>query len=203
MQFDRTAYVCSHSASQQALVKGEESLVDLKNVVVPVSNEILYDDVELAGMGKGKASLLQHLPGLLQRQFQCRGKGYGGRLGGLVVDIRADLGEQFTVDVGLFVALGVGDPGLVDLPQQHLGKALVQFAEGFVQIGRGRDGSQGIFLHGHGGQSHSAALDLPVVGVCIHIAVVDIGGNVGKQFPTDGVGSPVEDDQIHRHVGLS
>ena len=45
--------------AQQTLVKGEESLVDLKDVVVPVGNEILYDDVEFAGMGKGKASLLQ------------------------------------------------------------------------------------------------------------------------------------------------
>lgn len=48
-----------------ALVKGEQCLVNLENVVVPVGNKILHDDVELAGMGKGKASLLQHLPYLL------------------------------------------------------------------------------------------------------------------------------------------
>ena len=40
------------------------------------------------------------------------------------MDVLADLGEQFAVDIGLLIALGVGDSGVVDLPQQHLGKAI-------------------------------------------------------------------------------
>ena len=154
-------------------------------------------------MGEGKARLSQHLPGLLQRQFQSHGKGHGGELGGFIVDIRADLGEQLAVDVGPFVTLCVSHAPLVDLPQQHLRKALIQFAEGLVQTG-GRHGTGGRhtlrFLHGHGGHSHPAALGLPAVGVGIHIAVIDVRGNVGKEFSADGVGSPVKDHQIHRHV---
>ena len=34
----------------------------------------------------------------------------------------------------------------------------------------------------------------------IHIAVVDVGGDFGKELAADGVGGPVKDDQIHRHV---
>ena len=49
------------SSAQQALIKGEQSLVDFKNVVVPVGDEILHDDIELAGVGEGKARLFQQL----------------------------------------------------------------------------------------------------------------------------------------------
>ena len=168
--------------AQQALVKGEQSLVDFEDVVVPVGNEILHDDVELAGMGEGKTCFPQHLPCLLQGEFQSHSKGHGGGLGWLVVDIRADFGEQFAVNVGLFVTLGVSHALLVDFPQQHLGKTLVQFAKGFVQTGgcRGAGGRHTLrFLHGHRGHSHPAALSLPAIGVGIHIAVIDVGGNVG------------------------
>ena len=190
-------------SSQQALVKGEQGLVDLEDVVVLVGNEILHDDVELAGVGESKARLLQHLTSLGQRQLQGYGKGHGGGLGGLVVDIRADLGEELAVDVGLFVALGVGHAPLVDLPQQHLGKALVQLAEGFVQAESPHGAGSGHplrLLHGHDVQSHPAALVLIAVGVGLHIAVVDVGGDIGKELAADGVGGPVEDDQIDHHV---
>lgn len=36
--------------SEQALVKGEQSLIDLEDIVVPVLNEILNDDVKLVGV---------------------------------------------------------------------------------------------------------------------------------------------------------
>ena len=36
--------------SEQALVKGKQSLVDLEDIVVPVLNEILNDDVKLVGV---------------------------------------------------------------------------------------------------------------------------------------------------------
>ncbi len=51
--------------------------------------------------------------------------GHGGRLGGFIVDVRADLGEQLAVDISLFVTLGVSRAPLVDLPQEHLRKTLV------------------------------------------------------------------------------
>ena len=40
------------------------------------------------------------------------------------MDVLADRGEQFEVDIGLLIALGFGDSVFVDLPQQHLGKAI-------------------------------------------------------------------------------
>ena len=97
------------------------------------------------------------------------------------------------------LALGVGDAPLIDLPQQHLGKTLVQFAEGFVQAGVSLGGGQ-LRLQGHGSQGHPAALGFPSVGVGLHIAVIDVGGDIGKELAADGVGDPVKDDQIHGHV---
>ena len=168
-----------------------------------MGDEILHDNIELAGVRKGKARFPQHLPSFLQRQFQGNGKGHGGGLGGLVVDIGADLGEELAVDIGLFVALDVGHAPLIDLAQQHLGKTLVQLAKGLVQAGRGcgtRSGGTLCLLHRHGGQGHPAALVLIAVGVGLHIAVVDVGGDVGKELAADCVGGPIEDDQVHRHV---
>ena len=46
--------------SEQALVKGEQRLIDLKDVIVSVLNEILNDDVKLVGVRKGKARLHEH-----------------------------------------------------------------------------------------------------------------------------------------------
>ena len=56
-----SAMVCSYSLiafaslqnlySNQALVKGEQRLVDFKDVVVPMLHKILHDDVEFIGMG--------------------------------------------------------------------------------------------------------------------------------------------------------
>ena len=39
--------LCPSLRSEQALVKGEQRLVDLEDIVVPVLNEILNDDVKL------------------------------------------------------------------------------------------------------------------------------------------------------------
>ena len=43
-------------------------------------------------------------------------------------------------------------------------------------------------------------MSLPAIGVGIHIAVIDVGGNVGKELTADGVGRSVEDDQINHHI---
>ena len=34
----------------------------------------------------------------------------------------------------------------------------------------------------------------------LYIAIVDVGGDIGKELSADGVGGPVEDDQVHGHV---
>ena len=75
------------STSQQALVEGEQRLIDFKDIVVLMGDEILHDDVKLAGMGKGKARLLKQFLSLLQRQLQGDGKGHCGGFGGLIVNI--------------------------------------------------------------------------------------------------------------------
>ena len=119
------------------------------------------------------------------------------------MNIRADFRKEFTVNISLFVTLGISHATFVDLPQEHLRKAFIQFAEGFVQS-EGSRGARGrhpfFFLHGHGGHGHPAALGLPAVGVGVHIAVIDVCGNVSKELSTDGIGGSVKDDQIHRHV---
>jgi len=119
------------------------------------------------------------------------------------VDVRADLGEQLAVDISLFVTLGVSHATFVDLPQQHLRKALIQFAEGFVQSegSRGARGRHTLrFPYRHGGHGHPAALSLPAVGMGGHVAIVNVGCDVSKEFSTDGIDGSVEDHQIHRHI---
>ena len=48
--------------SQQGLIEGEEDLVDLKDVVPAVGEEVFDDDVELAAGREGEARLHQQLP---------------------------------------------------------------------------------------------------------------------------------------------
>ena len=68
------------------------------------------------------------------------------------MDIRADFGKEFAINIGLFVTLGVSHAALVDLPQEHLRKAFIQFAEGFVQ-------SKGAEVQGAGIHSSSMAME--------------------------------------------
>ena len=93
--------------SEQALVKGEQRLVDLENVIVPLHDEVLDDDVKLAAGTQGVARAGNEVAGLRQAQLQRDSKGNGCCLGWLVVRIVADLREQLAVDIGLFVNLGV------------------------------------------------------------------------------------------------
>ena len=60
----------------------------------------------------------------------------------------------------------------------------------------------GVIGHGgrHGGHGHPAALSLPAVGMGGHVAIVNVGCDVSKEFSTDGIGGSVEDLQIHRHI---
>ena len=125
------------------------------------------------------------------------------------MDVRAYLREELAVDVGLFVALGVGHAALVDLPQEHLGKALVQHVQGLSQAVRNRQarggGEELLRLGGRRGsgaqgEAVTPPLRFEAVRVLRDVAVVDVGGNVGKEFFADVEGRPVEDDEINRHV---
>ena len=128
--------VCE-SRPQQALVKGEQRLVDLVNVVVPLADEILDDHVELAAAAEGIARAGYEIAGFVQIQFQRDGKGEGRGLGRPVVRVAADLGEQLAVDVGPLVDLGILFAAAVDVRQQRFGKSGVQMPQPVVQTAEG------------------------------------------------------------------
>ena len=81
------SHIRRHLCAQQALVKGEQSLVDGENIMVPLFDKILDDDVELAAATQGISRPCNKVAGFLQAQFQRDGKGDGRRLGRLVVGI--------------------------------------------------------------------------------------------------------------------
>lgn len=68
---------------QQTLVKREQRLVDFENVIVPLHDEILDDDVELAAGAEGIARAGDEVAGLRQAQLQRDGEGHRRGLGGL------------------------------------------------------------------------------------------------------------------------
>ena len=61
--------LCPSLRSEQALVKGEQRLIDFKDVVVSVLNEILNDDVNLVGVREGKTRLHEQFFRFIQRQL--------------------------------------------------------------------------------------------------------------------------------------
>ena len=117
----------------QALVKGKQSLVDLKDVIVPMLNEILHDDVKLVGVGECEARFHEHI--LHFRKWQLKGDGECNDrgLGRLVGLVRADLREELPVNIRLLIALRVRHAAFVNLPQQHLGKALIDLFQCIVE----------------------------------------------------------------------
>ncbi len=121
------------SPADQRLVKGKQHLVEGKHVVVAVNDEVLHNDVELAAVGQGKPRPPDEVLRLLQVQLQGNGKGQRGGLGGLIGRIASDLGEQLSVDVGLFVDLRVLFAGAVDELQQGLGKAGISAVQQLLQ----------------------------------------------------------------------
>ena len=187
---------------QQALIEREQRLIDLKNVVVPLHDEILDDDIKLAAGAEGVARAGDEVAGLRQAQLQRDGEGHRHGLGGLVVRVVADFREQLAVYVGLFVDLGVLFAAAVDELQQRLRKSGVQMRKRLVQP-----------AHRHGrvlvGGQHPAFNDahpahpLPAgIGVGIHIVVVDVGSDAREQLVADLVRCAVENDNVHRHVVL-
>ena len=85
--------------SQQQLIERKQSLVDFVDIVNASGNKVFDDDVELAAAGQSEARFLQQIFCFCQGEFQGNGKGDGGYFAGLVVDILADFGEEFPVDV--------------------------------------------------------------------------------------------------------
>ena len=89
------------------MVKGKQSLVDLKDVIVPALHEILHDDVKLIGMGERKASLHEHILHFHKRQLKGDGKCNDRGLRRLIGLVRADLREELPVNIRLLIALRV------------------------------------------------------------------------------------------------
>ena len=52
------AFQATFLCAEQALIKGEQSLVDFKDVVVSMLHEILHDNVKLVGMGEREPAFM-------------------------------------------------------------------------------------------------------------------------------------------------
>ena len=114
-------------------------------------HEILHDDVKLVGVGECKARLHEHILHFHKRQLKGDGKCNDGRLARLVELVTADLREEFPVNICLLVALCIRHAAFVNLPQQHLGKALINLFQCIVEscrlfrISRHRDRRDELF----------------------------------------------------------
>ena len=100
-------------AAKQCLIKFVQGNIDLHDVVVFLLNEVADDQVEFAAVGQGEACPADEITGLLQIQLQSQGKGNGGLLGGLVIQIAADLGKVLLGEIGLLVDFRILFPGLL------------------------------------------------------------------------------------------
>ena len=78
-------------STKQALVKLKEGQVYFMDIEVSLLDEVFYDDIELAAVGKGKASTTDKIPCFIQVQFQSDSKGQRSRFRGLIVLVVADL----------------------------------------------------------------------------------------------------------------
>ena len=118
------------------------------------------------------------------------------------MNVRTNLGEQTPVNIRPLVALGVGESRLVDFPQEHLGEALIQQFQCLVQTAG--DGRRRRFGLQHGSRRQNPKPPAPpfliAVRVFVYIAVVNIGGNIGKEFTADGVRGLIKNHQVHCHV---
>ena len=130
--------------SQQALVKGKQSFIDGKDIVVLLLDKVFNDNVELAAAAQRKTCAGNEVFGLLQIQFQGDGESDCCCLGRFVVRVIADFGKQLAVDIGVLVDLGILLAGAVNEAQQSFGESGVQLTEYIVQVVAGN-------AHRHGG----------------------------------------------------
>ena len=173
-------------------------------------DEKLHDDIKLIRMREREARLAEHILQLCKRQLQSDGKGDDRRLGRLIALIRADLRKEFAVDVRLFVALRVRHAALVDLAQEHLGKALVEllecvFERAWVLHSDGARRRRCIRLHAHGCAAdrirlHAALTCTALIRMRRGIAVVNICRDVCKQLAADLIRLAVKDDEVDGHI---
>ena len=96
-------------------------------------HEILHDDVKLVGVGERKARLHEHILHFCKWQLKGDGKCNDGELGRLVGLVRADLREEFSVNICLLVALCVRHAAFINLPQKHLRKTLIDLSQSIVK----------------------------------------------------------------------
>lgn len=161
-------------------------------------------------MREREARLAKHILQLIKRQFQSDGKGNDRRLGRLITLVRADLRKEFAVDVCLFVALRVRHAALVDLAQEHLGKALVELLEcvfecAWVLHSDGARCRRCVRLHARGCiadriRLHAALTRTALIRMRRGIAVVNICRDVRKQLAADLIRLAVKDNEVDGHV---
>ena len=204
--------------SQQHLIKLKQSLIDLKDIIIPIHNEIPNDLVEHATSREGESDGGQQGLSLVQIQPQGDGEGDDGLLGGAVVLVALDFGEGTLVHVGALVALHVGHTASVDEIEQHLLEAHVHIVEIFPQgaslfhalarLGHRRFDAAGSLSHA------SACRELTAIGffvlgavgivvvlvVLVHVFVVDEGADIVKQLLTEGIGLLIEHADIDRQL---
>lgn len=116
--------------------KDEASLNDYiefcANSILFPPDEILDDHIEFAAGAEGIACPGDEVAGLVQVQLQGDGKGDGRGLGGLIVRIVADLGEQLAVHIGLFVDFRILFAAAVNELQHGLRESGVQMRQQVV-----------------------------------------------------------------------
>ena len=78
-------------STKQALVKLKEGQVYFMDIEVSLLDEVFYDDIELAAVGKGKASTPDKIFCFIQIQFQSDGTGQCGGFRRLLVLVVANL----------------------------------------------------------------------------------------------------------------
>ena len=180
-------------------------------------HEILHDDVKLVGVGERKASLHEHILHFNKRQLKGNGKRNDRGLGRLIRLVRADLREELPVNIRLLIALRVRHAALINLSQKHLGKTLVDLSQRVIKGcrlfggSRRRDGRHELFdclftngclaRHGffHPEGVHPAQTLGTIISMLVHIAVIYVRCNIGKQLAADLIGFAVKNDDVHRH----
>jgi large subunit ribosomal protein L1 len=117
----------------QALIKLKQNLVDLKNIVLLLQDEVLNDHIEFTAVTQGKSGTGDQILGFLQIQLQCKGKGDRRGLGWLIARIVADLGKVLLGKQGFLVDLRILLPALVDQIQKGFRKPRICLLEHILQ----------------------------------------------------------------------
>ena len=152
------------------------------------------------------------------KSLKSNGKGNSRRLARFIQLIAADLREELAVNVRLLVALSVRHTRLVNLPQQHLGKALINLTQHLIQrfclLGCchwHRQDRLNRFVGFFADRRFTNRLQIPkgiqsaqthriVVGMLVHIVIVYVLGNVRIELTADLICLPVKDNDVDGHI---